>query len=81
MHGRLVHYFAGNVGVDPTRFRPFEGSLSDGTVALTIEHTDPVALPIVLAGPVSGDTVHLATFALGPDTLSRDAAWVLVRER
>jgi hypothetical protein len=79
--GRLAHYFAGNVGLDPAGFQPFEGTLTDGAVAITLEHTDPAGPSIGFAGELSGDTVHLETFALGPDTLSRYANWVLVRYR
>lgn len=81
LYGRLVHYFSGNVGIDPARFRPFEGTLSDGDLAIAIEPEDPTGPGVGFAGRVSGDTVYLTTFALGPDTLSQDADWVLIGER
>jgi hypothetical protein len=81
MYGRLVHFFSGNVGIDPASFRPFEGTLADGAVAITLEHTDPTGPSIEFAGQLSGDTIHLATLAFGPDTLSRDTDWLLVRDR
>jgi hypothetical protein len=77
--GHLVHYFSGNVGIDPARFRPFEGSRSDDALAIAIEPAEPAGPGIRFAGRVSGDTIHLTTFALGTDTLSHDTAWMLVR--
>jgi hypothetical protein len=81
LYGRLVHFFSGNVGIDPASFQPFEGSLADGAVAITLDHTDPTGPSIEFAGLLSGDTIHLATLAFGPDTLSRDTEWLLVRGR
>ncbi|UCF41368.1 MAG: hypothetical protein JSW43_03290 [Gemmatimonadota bacterium] len=79
LYGRLVHYVSGNVGIDPARFRPFEGTVSAGALAIAIEDADPAGVGLGFAGQVSGDTIHLTTFALGADTLSRDAIWLLVR--
>ncbi len=81
LFGRLRHYFAGNMGIDPSQFRPFEGGVSDGEVTIRIEHADPAGPGLLFAGRVAGDTVRLATFAIGPDSLSRDAAWILVKGR
>ena len=79
LYGRLAHYFAGNVGMDPSDYAPFVGTVSDGGVAIRLEHRDPAGPALEFAGRVSGDSVYLTTFAIGPDTLSRDADWILVR--
>lgn len=81
LYGRLAHYFAGNVGMDPSHYAPFVGTASAHGVAMRLEHRDPAGPALAFAGQVAGDTVHLATFAIGPDTLSRDADWILVREQ
>jgi hypothetical protein len=81
LYGRLAHYFAGNVGMDPSDYTPFVGSGSQGEVAMRLEHRDPAGPALAFAGRVSGDTIALDTFVIGPDTLSRDADWILVREQ
>jgi hypothetical protein len=81
LYGRLAHFFAGNVGMDPSDYAPFVGSASEGEVAMRLEHRNPAAPALAFAGRVSGDTIALDTFVIGPDTLSRDADWILVRER
>lgn len=81
LHGRLTHYFSGNVGADPSRFRPFEGSVSTDTIVrIPIVLVDSDAPGIMLVGRLAGDAIVLATFVLGPDTVSgRGGRWLLVR--
>ncbi len=80
--GALTHYLAGDVGVDPRAFPHFDGRVDErGFITLRIGHQDPAVSGFVLAGPLSGDTIALDVFVVGPDTASgRDRKWRLVRQ-
>ncbi len=81
VYGRLVQYFAGNVGADPSVFRPFTGTVSaDGSLSIPITPVDPAALGLVLVGRLGGDSIHLRTFVLGPDTVSGTGRWLLLKQ-
>ncbi len=81
VYGRLVQYFAGNVGADPAVFRPFTGTASaDGSLSIPITPVDPAALGLVLVGSLGTDSIHLRTFVLGPDTVSGTGRWLLLKQ-
>jgi len=81
IRGGLVRYFAGNVGSDASDFSEFSGAVS-GDTAFWISIW-PAGMPeagFKLRGRPDGDTLHLDTFVVGPDTLSGGAVeWLLVR--
>jgi hypothetical protein len=54
------------VGLDPSRFEPFAGTVSPDTVAtLTMELTVAGAPAVEMAGRVSGETWTLSHFVWG----------------
>ena len=79
--GRLTNYFSGNVGVDTRMFKEFVDSIRpDGSVAFIMPTYDSAMLGIQLEGDLTADTIHLGTFVLGPDTLSKGTRrWILVK--
>ena len=79
--GRLSSYMAGNVGVDPTLFQPFRGTLSgDSVVNIVVEPDRADAPRMQFTGQLARDTVRLETFAIGRDTLTEGSrGWLLVR--
>lgn len=81
--GRLIHYFAGDVGQDPSDYEAFADSIRrDDHLIFTIRAVDRRMLGMVMAGRLTADTVELETFVLGPDTLSDGPfRWILVRGR
>lgn len=81
--GRLSHYFAGNMGIDPAEFQACDDSISaDSIVTFRLPTVDPELLGILLVGRLTNDSIALTTFVLGPDTLSKGSRrWYLVRER
>ena len=81
--GKLTHYFSGDVGGDPSDYEPFTDSLrQDGTVAFLMPTVDMDYPGIAMLGRFAADTIRLATFVLGPDTLSNGPRrWYLVRQR
>ncbi len=81
VYGRLVQYFAGNVGADPAVFQPFKGTVSaDGSLSIPITPVDRAALGLVLVGSLGTDSIHLRTFVLGPDTVSGTGRWLLLKQ-
>jgi hypothetical protein len=81
VYGRLAHYFAGDIGVDPTSFPRLTGTLTDADyLTIRIEHAEVEAAGFELAGQVAGDTIPLDLWVIGPDTIGRTGAgWRLVR--
>ncbi len=83
LHGQLVHYFAGDVGVDSATFPHFEGEIHDDSlVHLAIRAAARPSAGFEIAGVVGSDTIALTTFVVGPDTVSgHDSRWRLVRQQ
>lgn len=83
LYGRLTHLFAGNVGFDPSAYRPFRGAIEgDSLVHVPISRADTDAGRLILRGRLGRDTIRLTTFVIGPDTLKGGASvWVLSRRR
>jgi hypothetical protein len=81
LHGHLVHYFAGDVGVDSSAFPHFDGEIrNDSVVRLVIRSAVSPTAGFHLTGVLHTDTIPLTTFVVGPDTLSGpDRYWILVR--
>jgi len=83
LHGQLVHYFAGDVGVDSATFPHFEGEIQDDSlVHIVIGAAARPNAGFHFAGVLRADTLPLTTFVVGPDTLSGpDRHWRLVRKK
>jgi hypothetical protein len=83
IQGRVTWYFAGDVGVDPARFRPVVGQLTgDTAVQVHTAMREAGAPTFHFEGTARGDTIVLRLFAIGADTLSGgDRRWLLVRGR
>ena len=81
LHGHLVHYFTGDVGVDSSAFPHFDGEIrNDSVVRLVIRSAVSPTAGFHLTGVLHTDTIPLTTFVVGPDTLSGpDRYWILVR--
>jgi hypothetical protein len=80
VYGALTSYFAGDVGADPAVFSDFEGHVAGDTLSLSIRPANEPSAGFRLLGKPRGDTLHLDTFVVGPDTLSgRGRHWMLVR--
>lgn len=82
VYGKLVSFFAGNVGIDPTRYGAFSAELGpDSLLAFTIAPADsapPRAL--FFSGTLGADTLRLRRFAIGRDTVAAGATrWFLVK--
>jgi len=83
LYGRLVHYFAGDVGVDSSAFPQFDGEIGGARVVqLVIRAAANPSAAFRLTGPLGRDTIPLETFIVGPDTLSgHERDWRLVRRK
>ena len=80
--GRVTHYMAGDMGVDPSEFRPFQGTVSpEGAVSITVDRARGGIPAFVLGGRWRGDTLSLSTFKIGPDEATGPTSvWYLVRK-
>ena len=83
LHGQLVHYFAGDVGVDHATFPHFEGEIqNDSLVLIVIRAAARPTSGFHFTGVLGADTMPLTTFVVGPDTVSGpDRHWRLVRKK
>ncbi len=83
LYGQLVHYFAGDVGVDSATFPHFEGEIrNDSLVHIVIRAAARPTSGFHFGGVLGADTIPLTTFVVGPDTVSgHDRHWRLVREK
>jgi hypothetical protein len=81
VRGRLVHYFAGDVGVDSATFPHFEGEIRDDSVVrIAIRAAARPTSGFTMVGILRTDTIPLGTFVVGPDTVSGPTrSWRLVR--
>jgi hypothetical protein len=65
-HGRVSHFFSGNVGIDPAAFLPFQGMLfQDGVIDIPVRPASGDASPLHFVGRLSVDTIRIATFTIG----------------
>ena len=84
VYGRLVSFFAGNVGIDPTGYRAFSAELGpDSLLAFTIAPADSASpQALFFFGTLGTDTLRLRRFAIGRDTVTAGAMrWFLVRKK
>lgn len=81
LFGRLTSYLAGDVGIDPSVFPRFDGSIANGReVTIRIGHVDTAISGFEMRGTLARDTIGLDLFVVGPDTVSDGARiWRLVR--
>ncbi len=79
--GRLAFYIAGNAGANAGDFKPFADTVGqDGSVQFRAAHGNPSLSGILVVGQLRGDTIHVETLVIGPDTLSRrQRKWFLVK--
>lgn len=80
-HGRVSHFFSGNVGIDPAAFLPFQGKLfQDGMIDIPVRPASEDASPLHFVGRLSVDTIRIATFTIGRDTItSQEGLALLIR--
>jgi hypothetical protein len=79
--GRLSFYMAGNAGANAGDFEPFADTMGqDESVRFRAAHGNPSISGILVVGQLRGDTIHVETLVIGPDTLSRQQRkWFLVK--
>ncbi len=79
--GRLTRFFAGDVGLDASRFSRFSGTLDqDSLISLTVSTDDDPASTISVSGMVRANSIDVTELLLGRDTLSGTSrVWVLRR--
>ncbi len=82
VYGKLVSFFAGNVGIDPTRYSAFSAELGpDSLLAFTVAPADSASpQALFFSGTLGTDTLRLRRFAIGRDTVAAGAMrWFLVK--
>jgi len=81
LFGRLTSYLAGDVGIDPSVFPRFDGTITEGReVTIRIGHVDTAISGFEMRGTLARDTIALDRFAVGPDRVSDGLRrWRLVR--
>lgn len=81
LFGRLTSYLAGDVGIDPSVFPRFDGTIENGNeVTIRIGHVDTAISGFEMRGTLVRDTIALDLFTVGPDAVSDGARrWTLVR--
>jgi hypothetical protein len=66
--GRVVLWFAGDVGISPGRFAPVTGSVDrSGGVRVLIAFADPGASSVTIVGVLAGDTLTVSESWLGAE--------------
>lgn len=81
-HGHITLFFSGDLGIDPSAFAPFRGTVTtDHLVRIPVESSPPGGTKMYLAGRLVGDTIRLTTFTIGRDTVAAEEGhWLLVRQ-
>ena len=81
LFGRLTSYLAGDVGIDPSVFPRFDGTITEGReVTIRIGHVDTAISGFEMRGTAARDTIALDLLVVGPDRVSDGVRrWRLVR--